>query len=207
SVVVERHFGVESDQAALLGDDQRIDLDHGRVEVAESAIAAEDGAFELVDEIRLDAEAERQFASLERLHTDSRVNNDTQNRVGVVRADLLDVHTAGGGCNNDDAFLAAVHDEAEIIFLIDLGAFLNVEARHQLALRTGLIGHEALSEQRFCSFPDFIVTAADLDATGLAAGTGMDLSLYDPHRTADFIGTVGRLLRRICQSTACDRHA
>ena len=41
-IVVERHLGVEREHAIVLGDDQRIDLEHGRVMVAEGAIGAHD---------------------------------------------------------------------------------------------------------------------------------------------------------------------
>ena len=41
-VVVERHLGVEREHAIVLGDHQRIDLDHGRIEIAKGAVAAQD---------------------------------------------------------------------------------------------------------------------------------------------------------------------
>ncbi len=34
----------------------------------------------------------------------------------------------------------------------------------------------------------------DLDATGLAAAAGVDLRLYDPDWTAQFLGTLDRLI-------------
>src|SRR3546814_6585380 len=64
-VVVEGHLGVQRDHLAVLGDDQRVDLHHGRVEVAEGAVAAEDGLGRLRDLRRLEAEAAGDLARSE----------------------------------------------------------------------------------------------------------------------------------------------
>ena len=39
-VVIERHLGVERHNGLLLGDDERVDLEHRDIEIAEGAIAA-----------------------------------------------------------------------------------------------------------------------------------------------------------------------
>ena len=73
-VVVEGHLGVERQQVALLGDDQRIDLHHGRIELAKGAVAAEDGLHRRLHQGRLEAQPEGDLARLECLHADRRLD-------------------------------------------------------------------------------------------------------------------------------------
>ena len=110
-VLVERHLGVERDEVLFLGDHQRVDLDHRGVEIAEGAVAAQDRRHELVDDLGIDAEAEGDFARLELLHADRRVDGDADDRVGLLGRDFLDVHAAGGRGNDHDALGGAIHDE------------------------------------------------------------------------------------------------
>src|SRR5690606_18800 len=99
-----------------------------------------------------------------------------------------------------------VHDERQIDLLVDVGAFLDVEARHELAGSPGLMRDELLAEQGFGRLLDLVVVAAQLDAAGLAARTRMNLRLDDPLGTADLVGSIGRLLGAIGQATARNRN-
>ena len=93
-VVVERHLGVQRQQSVVLGDDQRVDLDHRRIQVAEGPIASEDrghGAAHLFD---VQAEPEGDLAGLERLHPDGRLDLDLADRIGLLLRDLFDFDAA-----------------------------------------------------------------------------------------------------------------
>ncbi len=122
----------------LLGDDERVDLEHRGVEIAEGAVAAEDDALELARSVGFDAETEGDFAGLEGLHADSGVDGHLDDGVGLAVRDFLDVHAAGGRRDDDDLLGGTVHDEGEIDLLVDVGRFLDVEARDELAGGAGL---------------------------------------------------------------------
>ncbi len=64
-VRVEAHLRVERDEVARPGDDERVDLDHRRVAVAEGAVAAAEHLPHLRDLRALQPEAEGEFAGRE----------------------------------------------------------------------------------------------------------------------------------------------
>ncbi len=97
SVLVEAHLGVEGHDGLLLGDDQRVDLEHVGVEVAERRDRSRGSALELADDLRLGTETEGDLAGLEGLHADRGIDDDLDDRIGLAVRDLLDVHAAGGG--------------------------------------------------------------------------------------------------------------
>ena len=82
-VFVERHLRVERHNLLFLGYDERIDLNHHRVEIAEGAIATHDRGHELVDDLGINAEPKSDFAGLELLHADCRVDTDADDRIGL----------------------------------------------------------------------------------------------------------------------------
>lgn len=86
-------------------------------------------------------------------------------------------------------------------------AFFDVEARNELAARAGLMRDELLTQKLLGSSLELAVGRAQLDAAGLAAGTGVDLCFDDPLFAADLGGTVARLLGAVRQSAARNRHA
>ncbi len=63
-VVVERHLRIEREHAVVGGDDQRIDLEHRGVAIAEGAIGAEDRRHRAADLLDVEAELEGEFARL-----------------------------------------------------------------------------------------------------------------------------------------------
>ena len=206
-VVVEAHLGVERQDAPFLGDDQRVDLDHGGVELAEGAVAAEDGADGRGDLAGLEAQREGELARLEALHADGGLDRDPDQRLGLVVRDLLDLHAAGRGGHDHDPLGLAVEHEAQIELAPPLHRRLDIDPRHQLAARPGLLGHQRLAEQLLGRGLDLAVVPAQLDAAGLAAPAGMDLRLDHPGLAADLARPVGRLLGAVGEPAARDGHA
>jgi hypothetical protein len=114
---------------------------------------------------------------------------------------------AGGRGHNDDALGSAIHHVGEVELLIDLASFFDVEARDELARRSGLIGDELAPEKAVGRVPYLVVIAAYLDAAGLAAGARVDLGFYYPTVAADFARAIGRLLGAVGETAARYRHA
>ena len=203
-VVVEGHLGIEGEQAPVLGHDQRVDLDHGGVEVAQRPVAALDGRDRLARERRRELEAEGQLATLEVLHADRGLDRLAQDGLRPLDRDLLDLHAALARGHHHDALRLPVQDEAQIDLPVDGGGGLDIEAVHDLAARTRLMGDQALAEQFLGGLPDLVVAAAHLDAAGLAARAGVDLGLDDPAIAADLLGPVYGLLGAVGE--AAGRH-
>ena len=101
----------------------------------------------------------------------------------------------------------AVEDEAQIDLPVDGGGGLDIEAVHDLAARTRLMGHQTLAEHLLGGLPDLVVAAAHLDAAGLAARTGVDLGLDDPAIAADLLGAVYGLLGAVGEPAGRDGDA
>jgi hypothetical protein len=100
------------------------------------------------------------------------------------------------GHDHDPLGLAVEH-QSEIQLALDRHGGLDVQPMDDPTLRPGLMGDQPLAQQILGRLPDFILTGAELDATGLAPGSGVNLSLDGPARAADFRGAVHRLLRAV----------
>ena len=100
-VVVEGHLGVERQDAVVLGDDERVDLQHGAVAIAERPVGVHDRLHGRRDLLDVQAELERDLAGLELLQTDGRLDHDLDQGFGLVGGDLFDIHAAA--LRGDDA--------------------------------------------------------------------------------------------------------
>ncbi len=78
--------------------------------------------------------------------------------------------------------------------MLDVGAFLDQQVAHLLALGAGLVGDQLHAEDVVGVLAHFVERAGQLDATALAAATGVDLGLHHPDLAAELFG---RLDRRI----------
>ena len=199
-IVVEGHLGIERQQTAVLGGDQRVDLDHGGIEIAEGAVGAHESGHRLADHRRRKTQGKGDLAGLELLHADRGLDGTADHGVGLGLGDLLDLHAAGTGGNQRHALLGTIQHKSQIQLTVDVAGAFDIEAVHDLAGRAGLVRHQALAEQLVGRFPDLVVGTAQLDAAGLAAGAGMDLRLDHPLVAADFLGAVGGLFGTVGQS-------
>ena len=101
----------------------------------------------------------------------------------------------------------AVEDEAEVQLAVDGEAFLDQQARHLLAVGTGLIGDERLAEQLARDRLGLFGRLGELDAAGLAAAAGMNLRLDDRNGSAEPLGDVVNFFGRERHFPAGNRHA
>jgi hypothetical protein len=206
-VLIERHLAIERDQAVRLGDDQRIDLHQGRVEVAERLVHRHQQAHELVHLAFLEVELEGDVAGLERAHRGRRRQRQADDLVRMLGGDFLDIHAALGRGDDSDTAGLAVDELRDIKLARDIAALLDIDLLDFLALRSGLVRHEAAAQQLVGAGHHLLHGAADFHAARLAAAAGMDLGLHDPDRAIQLFGD-GLGLRRIMGDIAArHRHA
>src|SRR5207247_9853107 len=204
-VIVEAHLHVEGENLAVLGDDERVDLYHGGVELPERPVGAQNDRDSLVDLWRGELEPERELAALERPDADRRLDDLPQDRLGLALGDLLDLHPAVRMRHDDDALALAVEDETDVQLALDRQGLLDEQAVHRQALGPRLEGDEGLAQQVLGGLPHLGLARADPDAARFAARAGGDLGFHDPAVAADFGGAVHRLLRAVGNAALRDR--
>ena len=92
----------------------------------------------------------------------------------------------------DDLRNRAIDHDAEIKLLCDIGAFLDPDFVHFLAMRAGLRSHESLADDFLSGGFDGGDVFADFHSAGFAATARMDLGFYDPDGIAPLFGEILR---------------
>ena len=119
---------------------------------------------------------------------DQRVDAQPNNGVRVRLGDLLDLHAALGGEQDQGPLRRPVDRDGEIELPVYLRPALDVDAPDGVAA-------DVHAEDLFGCLPGLPGAAHDLDAAGLAAPAGEDLSL-DRHGSPEGLGGPRGLLRR-----------
>ena len=197
-VVVERHLGVEHAQLALLGDDQRIDLQHRHVLGDEGRVELRHQLLRLLGEIAGEIQRLRDGAAVMAHDAGGRIDREGDDLFGRVVRDVLDVDAAFGRDHERHFRGFAVDQDREIELLVDVGAFLDVEAVDLLAVRAGLHRDQRRAQHLLGEFVDLGDRLGDADAAlvagggflelALAAAAGMDLALHHPDRAGKRLG-------------------
>ena len=119
---VDRHLGVERDDLAVGGDDQRVDLDQRGVEVVEGARRASTriSATRSTTSSSIPASTAIAAASSS-VEADQRVDVAADEGVGVALGDLLDVHAAHPREDHQRLLRGAVEDDRGVVLGVDLG--------------------------------------------------------------------------------------
>src|SRR5207247_7041745 len=193
-IVVEAHLHVQREHPAVLGDDERVDLDHRGVELAEGAIGPENRRHGLVHLGARETQAERQLACLESLHPDRGLDFLAQDRRRLALRDFFDLHAAVRVRHHHDPLALAVEHQADVQLPLDRRRLLDQQAMYRETLGAGLYRHERLAQQVFRGLADVRVGRAELHPARLAAGPGVDLRLHDPAGAADFARPIDGLL-------------
>ena len=124
-----------------------------------------------------------------------RMNLDPYDALRGLRGDLLDVHAARRRGDEGDAPRIAIQQQAEIQLARDVRSRFDVDLADRQALRTGLLGLEALPEHRGRGRHHFLGRPGELDASPLAAAPGVHLCLHHPHRPTQADGCSSGVLR------------
>ena len=216
-VAVEAHLGVEADQFAGLGDDQRVDLEHLAVALVEQAVEPVHEVDALLDLLALEPEGEGDAAAVEAGDAGGGIDGEAEDLLGRGGRDLLDVHAALGGDHEGDAAGGAVDEKGEVELAVDVGAVLDVDAVHDLAGRAGLVGDEGAAEHLLGLFRRLgdglgdahaaLLTGGGLLERALAAAARVDLGLDHPDGAVEFAGGGFRLFGAEDGAAVGDRRA
>src|ERR1700736_5661192 len=125
----------------------------------------------------------------------------------MVRGDLLDFHAAEARCDNPDPLDLPVENEAKVNLALERFGDLDIDSLHDLALGAGLTGDESFTEKLRRRRAHFVIGLAELNAAGLAAGAGMDLSLHRPVPAAKLGGAIDGLVGTVGDRSGRRRHA
>ncbi len=127
-----------------------------------------------------------------------RIDREGHDLLRRVVRDFLDVHAAFGRDHERHLRGFAVDQHREIELLVDVGAFLDVEAVDLLAGGAGLDRDQRRAQHLLGEFVDLGDRLGDADAAlvagggflelALAAAAGMDLALHHPDRAGEFLG-------------------
>ena len=171
-------------QVALLGDNQRVDLDQREILVDEQLGQAHEDFDELLDLVTLEAELEREFAALVWLGTHQRVNGGPQDFLRRLVGDFFNLDTTFRGRHENDTTRGAIDHRAEIEFIGDIGTGFNQYLAHRLAVGIRLVSHQVLAQPFTGEFPDLVLALDQLYTPRLAATASVHLGFYHPHGAA-----------------------
>ena len=190
----------------VAGQDHRVDFRQRSIGVPERAVQALQDLARLRQAGFRNADLARQVIRLAIREPLRRIDEHLVNPLGRVRRDFLDVHAAFGRGHHGDLLRAAVHHDADIKLLLDVGTFLDEQAPHLLPLGTGLVGLQLHAQDLARPVADLLDRPGELDAATLAAPAGMDLGLHHPHLAAELFCRFDRFIDREARNAAGRRH-
>ena len=192
-VVLDVDLRIECHDVALVGDDQRVDLDQARVALEIELVERAGDDLELGDLRAFEAETVGERAAVRTLQARRGMNLDADDLLGGLRCDLLDVHAARGRGDEGDAAGVAIEQHAQVQLAGDLRARLDVDLVDRQALGTRLLGREALAQHPRRGRRNVVQRPCELDAARLAAAARVHLRLDHPDAAAEATGCVGSL--------------
>jgi hypothetical protein len=130
------------------------------------------------------ANAEGQFARLERRQTESGLHRLFQDPLGRLRGDFFDFHAAVGRGHEYILAVRPIEHDAQVQLALDRQGFFDQDAMNHAAFRTGLMGHQRHTQNLLRDLGSFPGIPGDFDASALAASARMNLRLHD-HAAAD----------------------
>ena len=177
-VVVEIYFGVERENAAVVGHDQRIDFHQRRVGLDVSLVQSIQQRDQLIHFARLQSQPIADFPRLERRQAGAAVDIFLQDCVGIFLGDLLDLHAARSRGHDHQLRFGAIQQHAEIEFACDRQRFFDQQPSNDAAFRASLVSHQLHAEHVRRQLARLFDGLGDLHTAALAAATGVDLRFH-----------------------------
>src|SRR5690606_7475723 len=181
-VGIEVELGVQRDDVALAVAVQRVDFHQRSVGVHVALVQLLEHVGGLVGGAVLQAHGFGHLLGLLGRQAGQRIDVFGDDLLGRRVGDFLDVHAALAGSDDGDLLRGAVGHQRHVVFLLDVGAFLDVQAAHLLALGAGLVRHELHAQDFRSQLANVVERTGQLDAASLAAPAGVNLRLDDPYR-------------------------
>ena len=188
--VVDHELRVARDHAAISRHDEGIDLDELRVLFPEELVSAAGDGGDLLGDVTLDRKRARQRPNDVRLDPDHRGDVFHEE---VLPRDLLHVHAAHRGGHEERLPRGPIDREAEVQFLRDREALLEVHLLHPIPV-------DVHAKDLARDLARLLQRLRGPDAAGLAASSDEDLRLHHAGK-----GRVRDLLRLRRHDAAGDR--
>src|SRR5690606_30499953 len=198
-VVVERDLAVERDDVTLFGEHQRVDLDERGVLALVDLEELDEDIGDLLDELLAEVRGPGDLDGLGLVDAGQRVHLDTGERLGLLDGELLDLHAALDAAQRQVGAVRAVQEHREVELLRDACARGDHDALDDVTL-------DVQTQDRLGRLVRLVGGLGDLHATGLAAATGLDLSLHDDD-AADLLSSCLHLLGGVGDDAGENRHS
>ena len=178
-VVVEVELGVGSEKAAVLRDDEGVDLDEGAVMFEKQVVELRHHRRRGPDLVDGDVQRVGDLAGLIRQQAEHGVDGNADDLLRRLLCHLLDVHATRLARHHDDPSGGPVDNHPDVQFALDLKRLLHEYRPDGHALRPGLVRDEVRADQRACGCSRLIGGRYELDAARLAASARVDLRLHN----------------------------
>jgi hypothetical protein len=202
-VVVEAQLAVEGDQAAVLGDDERVDLDQRAVQLHVELAQRPHELFGAGDARARDVQLVADLANLVGQQAHVRIEMFLVDQVRRFGRHLFDLHAALARDHQHRLGRRPVEDDAQIQLAGDLAALFDEHPVDRLAFRSGLNRHQLLAQQILGNGQCFLGRADQLHAPllrvafdrPLPAAAGVNLGLHHRQWPAQLFECRRRLFR------------
>ena len=204
---VEIELGVERDDVAAAREDQRVDFSKRRIRIPVGLVEFLELCRGLANRRLGNANAARKALGLVIGQAFGRIGEHLENLFRMMRGDFLDIHAAFARRHHADALRGAIGDDANVVFLLDIGAFLDKQATHLLALGAGLMRDQLHAQDLGGELAHLIDRTRQLHAAALAPAARVNLGLHHPDWPAELLGGGDSLLDRKRGNAARNDHA
>jgi hypothetical protein len=186
--VVDRRLRIERDHVTRFRDDERVDLDQGRIELSERGVELRQHLARFLPDVLGHGRLRRDPSRLLRLEAARGIDVLLDERVGILLGDLLDVYAAHRRQHHQRPLLGAVEDDRRVVLGLDLRGLLDPElVNPERPLAVG--ARDVHAEDRLRVLARLVGVLGHLDPAGLAAPADLDLGL-DHARVAELFGPV-----------------
>ncbi len=204
---VEVELGVERLDVAVALEDQRVDFRQRGIGFHVAGVQF----FEYIHRLRPgslgNADAFGQGQRLCVGHADQRVDEDLDDLLRGLVGDFLDVHAAFGRGHHRHRLRGAIGQRGTVIFVADVGAFLDQQVTDLLAGRAGLVRDQLHAENLVRVLAHLLERFRYLDTTALATAAGVNLGLDHPDTAAQGFRCLDRVIDGRAVDPARNRNA
>mmetsp|Transcript_4511 Transcript_4511/g.6792 ORF Transcript_4511/g.6792 Transcript_4511/m.6792 type:complete len:271 (-) Transcript_4511:23-835(-) len=167
SVVINGHFRVGGEDLVVLGEDERVDLDHVAVLLHEAIVHRLHQPHQLgllLRDSKVVGSLNQGFHiwALEGVHV------KLIDLAGVLLSDVLNRHSSGGRVDENGSRGGSIQGQTEVHFLLDAELLDNVDRVHEEAIG-GLLGNEVVSEELASDMLGLLGVTTDLNSTLVAS--------------------------------------